>query len=213
MRGSRGHRGARGLGLLAAGPAMVLAACAGANAAAIHHRHSEAAAIDQAAAAHPLELTSSDVGTFKAWSRYLLKGPTMWAEVVHPPVTSAVRLAIWHSVRTDPGGADPMVNFLLWKQSIDPTRFAHYHPKLAPALHKIALARSSPKLLSHVVPMAPGSGGPSTPASRHPTHPTTTSQDNLIPPAVPEPSMLLIAAGLTAWAVRRARRRHRDRDA
>ena len=33
-----------------------------------------------------------------------------------------------------------MVNFLLWKQSLDPTRFARYHPKLAPVLHKIALA-------------------------------------------------------------------------
>ncbi len=45
-----------------------------------------------------------------------------------------------------------MVNFLLWKQSLDPTRFAHYHPKLAPVLHKISLARSSPTLTQQVMP-------------------------------------------------------------
>jgi hypothetical protein len=209
----RGRLGARAFGLWVGGPAVVLMASAGANAAAIRHRGAVAAAIYQAGAAHHMELTASDVTDFKDWSRYLLKGPTMWAEAVHPPVTMAIRSAIWQSVRTDPGGADPMVNFLLWKQSLDPARFAQNHPMLAPELHKIALARSSPKLLSHVVPTTTSSGGPSTPTSRHPTHPTTTSQDNLIPPpAAPEPSMLLIAAGMTAWAVRKARGRHGKRD-
>jgi hypothetical protein len=89
-------------------------ACASVDAAAIHHRGAESAAIYQAGAAHHIELTASDVTAFKEWSRYLLKGPTVWAEAEHPPVTAAVRSAIWQSVRTDPGGADPMVNFLLW---------------------------------------------------------------------------------------------------
>ena len=54
----------------------------------------------------------------------------VWDQVAHPPVTAAVESAIWKSVRTDPGGTDRWSNFLLWKQSLDPTRFAHYHPKL-----------------------------------------------------------------------------------
>jgi hypothetical protein len=208
----RGCLGARAFGLWVGGPAVVLLACAGADAAAIHRHGANAAAIYQAGAAHHIELTASDVTAFKEWSRYLLKGPTVWAEAEHPPVTAAVRAAIWQSVRTDPGGADPMVNFLLWKQSIDPTRFAHYHPKLAPALHKIALARSSPKLLSQVAPTTTSSGGPSTPTSGLPTQPTTASPQNLNPPSAPEPSMLLIAAGMTAWAVRRARGRRPERN-
>ena len=115
---------------------------------------------------------------------YLLAGPTMWTEVEHPPVTAAVESAIWKSVRTDPGGTDPMVNFLLWKQSLDPTRFAHYHPKLAPVLHKIAAgpvvadvdpAGDAPRPLRAPV----GSASPA------PTAPVTTEPQNLIPPRQP----------------------------
>jgi hypothetical protein len=213
MRKSRGLKGSGWFGFWLSGPAVALLVCAGADAAAIRHHSPDAAAVYSAAAAHHMELTASDVTVFKEWSKYLLKGPSLWAKAEHPPVTAAVWSAIWQSVRTDPGASDPMVNFLLWKQSIDPPRFAHYHPTLAPALHRIALARSSPKLLSHVLTTATNSCGPSTSPSNHPTHPTITSQHNLIPPSVPEPSMLLIAAGMTAWAVRAVRGRNREGDA
>jgi hypothetical protein len=176
---------------------MVLLACAEADAAAIHR-----------AASHPVELTASDVTDFKEWSKYLLAGPTVWTRVEHPPVSAAVRSAIWKDVRTDPGGSDPMVNYLLWKQSLDPTRFAHYHPKLAQALHKIELARSSPTLVSQVWPATTGSVGTSSTPSAPGTTPVTAPQ-NLVPSAAPEPSMLLLAACLTAWAVRAFH--HRDR--
>src|SRR5579871_5578041 len=98
---SRGCLGARAFGLWVGAPAVVLLACAGVDAAAIHHRCADAAAIYQAGAAHHVELTASDVTAFKEWSRYLLKGATVWAEAEHPPVTAAVRSAIWQSVRTD----------------------------------------------------------------------------------------------------------------
>jgi hypothetical protein len=179
-----------------AGVAAVLLACTGADAAAIHR-----------ASSHGVDWTTSDVRDlpdFKEWSKYLLAGPTVWAKVEHPPVTDAIRSAIWQSVRTDPGGTDPMVDFLLWKQSLDPTRFAHYHPKLAPALHRIELARSSPTLVSQATPptTTTGSTGPS------PTPPTVAPQ-NLIPGAAPEPGTLLLAACMMAWAVRTLH--HRDR--
>ncbi len=86
------------------------------------------------------DLTRAEVTAFKQWSRYLEAGPNTWKEVLHPPVTPAVRSTIWEDVRTDPGGTEPMVAYLLWKQSLDPTRFAFYHPKLAPALDKIHAA-------------------------------------------------------------------------
>jgi hypothetical protein len=177
------------------GVAAVLLACAGADAAAIHR-----------AGTHGVELTASDVTDFKAWSRYLLAGPTVWTKVEHPPVSEAVRSAIWQSVRTDPGGADPMVHYLLWKQSLDPTRFAHYHPKLAPVLHKIELARSSPTLVSQATPPTTTTGSTGTSTS------PTVSPQNLVPNAAPEPSTLLLAACMTAWAFRRLYRRDGHRD-
>src|SRR5262249_23673616 len=109
---------------------------------------------------------------------------------------------------------DPMVNFLLWKQALDPPRFNHYHPTLAPVLHHIRKMRSlSSTPVSHVGPTTAGSGSaPGTGTSTTPATPgtsPTTSQDNLIPPpAVPERGWLLLAAGMTAWFVRRFRTRN-----
>lgn len=196
-RRSRGPRGVVASGIVAAGPLVVLLACAGAEAAAIHHQSADAELT-------PVKgMPASEASVFKEWSQYLLAGPSAWAKVEHPPVTAAVRSAIWTSVKTDPGGTDPMVSFLLWKQSIDPTRFAYYHPKLAPALHRIALSRTSPTLVPTVGPSTSSSGG-GTPAT---STPPTSSPQNLLPPAAPEPSTLLIAAGMTAWLVRRTLRR------
>ena len=39
------------------------------------------------------------------------------------------------------GPSDRLIDYLLWKQSLDPTRFARYHPGLGPALHKIAITQ------------------------------------------------------------------------
>jgi hypothetical protein len=175
-------------------------ASAGADAAAIHR-----------AAAHHVELTATDVADFKEWSKFLLRGPSVWAKAEHPPLSPAVWSAIWQSVRTDPGESDPMVNFLLLRQDLHPTRFAHYHPKLAPALHRIELARSSPKLIPQAPPTTTGSGGSSSAPTARRTNPTSSPQ-NLVPSAAPEPSTLLLAAGLTAWAVRAMQRRDRPRD-
>lgn len=148
-------------------------------------------------------MPAAELSTFREWSRYLLAGPRAWETVEHPPVSAAVRSAIRVSVRTAPGPTDPMVNFLLWKQNLDPTRFARYHPRLAPALHRIAMVRRAPAV---AMPAGPpsiwGSVGGSTPPDT--TTPTTPPlQANLYPPAVPEPGMLLVAAGMSAWFVRR----------
>lgn len=195
--------GRRGFGLGLAIACMVLGLDGReASAEAIHHR------VAQPAAVAFRGMPAAEVLTFRSWSRYLLAGPRGWSTVEHPAVTPAVRSAIWVSVRTNPGPADPMVNFLLWKQSIDPTRFARYHPHLAPALRRVAMSRTLTPIA--VAPFGPPSIWGTTGVSATPTTtsttttpPTKTAQDRLYPPAVPEPGMILIAAGMTAWFVRR----------
>jgi hypothetical protein len=190
VRKSRGSGMSRRLVLVLTGVAGVVVGSAGVEASTIHHR----------------DLTAADAGVSGEWSKYLQGGPTVWAEVVHPPVTQAVVSEVWKDVKTDPGGTDPMVEFLLWKQSVDPTRFAHYHPKLAPALHRISLARLSPT--TQAISPATGSGG-TTSASTPASPPPTTEPQNLLPSPSPEPSTLLIAAGMAAWAVVQGRGRRR----
>jgi hypothetical protein len=193
VRNSRGSGMSRRFGLLLM-VAVVLPGGALVEASVIHHR----------------DKTAAEVQATPEWSKFLDGGPKVWADVVHPPVTPAVVSEVWRDIKTDPGGTDPMIEFLLWKQSIDPTRFAHYHPKLAPALHRISLARSETTTTQAIAPTT-GSGGttsPSTPST--PSSPPPTSEpQNLIPTPTPEPSTLLIAAGMAAWAVVKTRRRLR----
>jgi hypothetical protein len=148
-------------------------------------------------------LASPEAKVFSEWSRYLEASPSVWKRVLHPPVTPAIRSSIWESVKTDPGGADPMVHYLLWKQSLDPTRFAYYHPKLAPALEKILKATPT-------APIAPQELNPpstSTSSETSSTPSTTTAEQGLNPPAAtPEPSTLLLALSMAGWSVWRARR-------
>jgi hypothetical protein len=109
-------------------------------------------------------------------------GPSVWASVPHPPITAAIRAEIWKDVRTDPGGSDLMIQFLLWKQSLDPTRFAHYHPNLSPALTQL---KTTPTTGSQEVGNPPNSGG---------TGPVQGEQ-------IPEPSAWLLALTITGWGL------------
>ena len=155
----------------------------------------------EAAAIRHQDLSEADATALKEWSRYLLTGPKVWEHVLHPPVTPAVRSLIWDDVKTDPGGADAMVRYLLWKQSLVPTRFAHYHPKLAPALHKIA--RSMP-----TAPTAPQLLNPPPASSSSGTQPAPSGNSGGgSTSAVPEPSTLLLAVGMAGWGAWCARRR------
>lgn len=198
-RRSRGPRGAGALGLCAAGAAVLWLSCRDADAAAIHRHGAEPSS------AHFPSMTKAELSVFRQWSTYLLAGPSTWGQVEHPPWTEAVRKAAWESIKTDPGPTDPMVNYLLWKRAIDPHRFAHAHSRLAPALHRIAMSRSSSQPASLPTTGSHSSWGSTT------SPPTTalaqaTSQDNLAAPNVPEPSTLLLAVGMTAWFARRMRR-------
>jgi hypothetical protein len=159
---------------------------------------------DAAAIRHE-DVSSSGATVFKEWSRYLEAGPSVWLRVLHPPVSPAIRSSIWEAVKTDPGGTEPMVAYLLWKQSLDPTRFAHYHPKLAPALEKILKATPS-------APVAPQELNPTSTAtpSTSTTSTPITSEQGINPPEptpAPEPSTILVALGLAGWSVWQGRRK------
>ena len=75
-----------------AGRRRCRAATSGVEASAIHHR---------ATSRRPSCRVAQE------WSRYLMAGPTVWAEVVHPPVTPAVESAVWKDIKTDPGRDRP----------------------------------------------------------------------------------------------------------
>jgi hypothetical protein len=120
----------------------------------------------------------------------LLSGPKLWSSTIHPSVTVDVRTSIWHALRSDAVESNPWVRFLLWKQSLNPERFARNHPHVAPLLARI---RADHVIADVSPPTAPTPPPPSI------TPPVTEPQT--ITPAVPEPGPLLLALGMTGWGL------------
>jgi hypothetical protein len=148
---------------------------------------------------HDAELAGE--GIPQGWSHFLLGGPTLWAtHEQHPLYDLHVRTAIWNIIKTDPGGENPMIAYLLWKQSLDPARFDHFHPSIGPAIDKLV----APKVaLTSTPPASPPSQ--STPGT--PTTPPSEGQQITPPTTTPEPSTWIMAVGMAGWAFWRCRKR------
>jgi len=129
-------------------------------------------------------------GMFRSWPEYLLGGPSVWSSVIHPRVTPGVEAAIWKAIRTDPGETSPFIQFLLYKQSLDPARFAFYHPKLSPALDRLSASPTAAQVLTPSSSTTPTGGT---------TSPPTEAQQ------IPEPATWLLAVGMAGWAAWRHR--------
>lgn len=197
MRKSRGSGLRRGWVVGLTGIALAVQAGGAASASAIHRGREHEARVNVARVNDARAQAAAD------WSGYLHGGPAMWTRVTHPPVTQALIASIWHSIRADRAVGRPMIAFLMWKQSLDPARFAHYHPKLSPALHRIAKARWTPPA---IIPTPTTTGGTGTSGG---SSPPTTEPQNLVPTSTPEPGTMLIALGMSVWAVVWTRRRGR----
>jgi hypothetical protein len=148
----------------------------------------------KAAAIHHVDKTSAvDPASFRTWSEYLLGGPTVWASVAHPALTPAIEASMWKAIKSDPPpDTDAVVQFFLWKQSLDPARFDHFHPNVAAAMSKIKAE------LATATPATVPSTGTSSP---------TDEAQTLTPPAVPEPATLYLTIGMAGYALWWRRRR------
>jgi hypothetical protein len=129
-----------------------------------------------------------------SWSEYLLGGPTVWDTVTHPLLTEAVKLEMRRALKTDPGGTALIVQFLLNKQSLDPARFDHYHPRLVPLLAKFKTPTTA-----ITTPTTTGAQVLTQPSTTLPTEAQTTGGPST--QTVPEPEALLLAIGMIGWAV------------
>ncbi len=155
----------------------------------------------QAATAKKLVLTPSEVKTFEAWTNYLAEGSQTWSTTHAPAFTPAIRSTIWQVLKTDTQAqaiANPMIEYLEWRRSLDPTRFTSYHPNLSPALAQLL---SSPTLPSNVPPPTYTPVPETATAPQVLSSPATSGGQTVAPPPVPEPSSLLLAAAMTGWGI------------
>ncbi len=146
----------------------------------------------QAAATKKVTLTPSETQTFAAWDKFLADGVQTWSSTHAPAFTPDVESVIRQVIKTDSTAealANPMIQYLEWRRSLDPTRFTTYHPSLSPKLAQILSAPSLPT-------------GVPEPTGTPTTAPQTVSSPQTVsPPPVPEPSSLLLATAMTGWAI------------
>ena len=130
---------------------------------------------------------------YKTWSEYLTGGAERLVDDRSSAGDTGGRSGDLEGIRTDPARNEPVVQFFLYKQSLDPTRFDHYHPKVSKALTR--LSASTPPI-NFVSPPAttPGDSTSSPPTQRQSITP------------IPEPGTLLLAVGFLGWGVWRFRR-------
>jgi hypothetical protein len=151
---------------------------------------------------HAEKVAMEHAGTNRTWSEYLLGGPSVWSTIAHPQLNATIESAMWKSIKHDPPpNPSAVVQFFLYKQSLDPARFDHYHPRVA-----VALAKIKTELVS--------AAATPTPTSTTTTSSPTDQAQTLGPPAsspdvnsVPEPGTLLLSLGMVGYALW-WRRRH-----
>ena len=133
----------------------------------------------QAATTKRFVLTTAEAKTFEAWTKFLAEGTPTWSTTHAPAFTPAIESTIWQVLKTDTEAqsiANPMIDYLEWRRSLDPTRFTDNHPNLSPALAQLL---SSPSLPANPPPPT------DTPVSE-----TTTAPQVLSSPS-PSPSHAL----------------------
>jgi len=168
-----------------------LAACALAAAVETLPRPADAAPIHHA--------TRAELHAAHSWSSYLLASPSVWSSVHAPAFSPQVRSLIWRQVHATNSTALPMIDYLLWRRSLNPVRFDHYHPKLGPTLANL-LNQPTPTTI------APQSLIPSTPTTTPTVAPLLPPETQTVMPNVPEPSSILIALAIGAWGICSRRR-------
>jgi hypothetical protein len=168
----------------------------------------------RAAKIKKLVLTPSEAKVFVSWSHFLANGETTWSQRHAPAFTPAIRTTIWQILKTDTQAqslANPMIDYLLWRRSLDPQRFQANHPNLSPTLAQLlktpSLPPGVPPPTYKPVPQTSVSPKPSISPQTLSGPPPSPSPSDVPPAAVPEPSALLLAVTMTGvglfWRHRR----------
>ena len=117
---------------------------------------------------------SSDLSS---WATYVLAGPSAWSTVPAPPVTLNVRETMDQALESPDPTSNPYVDYLLWRRSLDPSRFDYWHPVIGPMLQQLITSTPSPSLAPST-PQAPQSVG---------TQPQPLPGSGIVPESSPGP--------------------------
>jgi hypothetical protein len=179
--------------------------------AAIMHVQGHVHAHAQAAHGHALAHTAS------GWNNYLAGGPLYWAKADPPVITGQIRALMHEALKSADPVANPNVEYLLWRRSLDPSRFDSFHSKMgrqlasmlpttypsSPPQAQQLQPESTPTPSSSVTTPSSSVATPSSSTSIRPTKPAI-APDAFTPPAslspepaaIPEPGTLIMGLAM-----------------
>lgn len=130
---------------------------------------------------HHLHRVHAESTLGPAWGRFLSGGPALWAVARSPRIPSGSTLLSQNGRLVE----TPFVDYLLWRRSLNPARFDHYHPFLGPALGSLLPPPTTP---TRPTPGGRTGGGPP---------PVNPQPQN----GVPEPGSILVGLVLASAAL------------
>jgi hypothetical protein len=155
-------------------------------------------------------------GSVQLWTEFVAQGPAYWARVHHPTMSAQTSQTMHRVWRQELKSADPTaypeIQYLLWRRSLDPARFDHWHPRLGQSLESLlplptTTSGSTPQpgqlLPTTTSATSPSTSSPATspnvvPASVSPETVGSPSGGTPSPASIPEPETLTLAAALCA---------------
>jgi hypothetical protein len=167
-------------------------------------------------------------GSVQVWNEFVARGPAYWARVQHPTMSSQTSQTMHEVWKQELKSADPTaypnIQYLLWRRSLDPARFYHWHPRLGQSLESIlppltsaptttTLGSTQPQ---QILPLPTTTSG-ATPTSTSPSSSSPATSPSVVTPgsvspetvhsptgatpypaSIPEPQTLTLAAALCA---------------
>src|SRR5258708_6958684 len=82
------------------------------------------------------QLTARATTDLRTWSSFLSGGVQLWARRSAPRITAAVRGAMAQALGSW-NHSSPWVQYLLWRQGLNPARFNRYHPQMVAYLNPL----------------------------------------------------------------------------
>src|SRR3954453_19227512 len=72
-----------------------------------------------------------------SWSSFLAGGAQLWASRAAPRITAGVRMAMAQALGSANPRLSPWVQYLTWRQGLNPARFDRWHPQMVPYLSNL----------------------------------------------------------------------------
>jgi hypothetical protein len=158
-----------------------------------------------------------------AWESYLEKGPAYWSKSAEPNIDAHVRAVMAKALKGADPTENPNVQYLLWRRSLNATRFDHFHHRLGHTLQTMLPGTSStPPQAQQLAPTTPTSTYPaplslssvstaSDPGTSAPASSSQSTPQSILPPTdpgvapapapIPEPETLTMAVVLLGAGV------------